>query len=343
MASKEQAHVSQSPESATLGPSANGRIILCGVDVVRDGRTEPFLEYRPIQSSAPAAWRGIALENYAVPAVLIRRHEHPEPFLHLVLSGAVKYEVRTRGKTLRFSARPGTTFLLPRGTIDEVEWRGPTQRLAVAIHSRLLTSVLDETAHRSDVELTEHWELLDRHISALLLELAADLDDGSPAGTLYGESLATSLAVYLMKRYAVQEVTPIAFKGGLPRYRLRRVLDYIVGNLDQNLSLYQLAGVAGMSPHYFSELFKQSTGRAPHHYVLLKRIERAKELLREPKCSIIDAGLGAGFQNPSHFARMFRRLEGVTPSQFRAHYLTKQLDPVELWSGRWESNCIPNF
>ncbi len=85
-------------------------------------------------------WGGIALENYTVPAVLIARHQHPEHFVHLVLRGTVKYEVNTGGRNLRFTSRPGTIFLLPRGTVDEVNWVGPTQRLAVAIRPRLLTS-----------------------------------------------------------------------------------------------------------------------------------------------------------------------------------------------------------
>ncbi len=323
MASKHRANVSQSSASAQARPSTTSRIILPGVDVVREGRAEPFLDSRPIRSSAPAQWEGIALENYTVPAVFIPRHEHPEHFLHVVLSGAVKYEVRTRGQNLRFTSRPGTIFLLPRGTVDEVNWAGPTQRLAVAIHPRLLTNALDEAAHGTDVELTEHWELIDQHISALLLEMTADLDDSSPAGTIYGESLANALAVYLVKRYAVRRVAPIVFKGGLPGYRLRRVLDYIADSLEENISLSQLAAIAGMSPHYFSELFKQSTGRAPHSYVLLQRIERAKQQLRDPKRSIIDAGLDAGFQNPSHFARVFRKLEGTTPSKFRADYVPR--------------------
>jgi len=264
-------------------------------------------------------WAGIALENYTVPAVFIPRHEHPEHFLHVVLSGAVKYEVNTRGQNFRFSSRPGTTFLLPRGTVDEVNWAGPTQRMAVAIHPSLLTSALDETAHEADVELTEHWDLIDRHILGLLLEMTADLDDSSPAGTIYGESLANALAVYLVKRYAVRQVIPVIYKGGLPRYRLKRVLDYIAASLDEDISLSQLAAIAGMSPHYFSELFKQSTGRAPHNYVLFQKIERAKQQLRDPKRSIIDAGLDSGFQNPSHFARVFRRVVGTTPSSFRAN------------------------
>ena len=244
-------------------------------------------------------------------------------FLQVALSRAVKYEVRTKGRNLRFTSSPGTIFLLPRGTVDEVNWAGPTHRIAVAIHTSLLTNALDETSHETEIELTEHWDLIDRHISALLMEMTADLEDGSPAGTIYGESLANTLAVYLVKRYAVRRVTPAVFKGGLPGYRLKRVLDYIADSLEGNISLSQLAAIAGMSPHYFSELFKQSTGHAPHNYVLVQRIERAKQKLRDPRRSIIDAGLDAGFQNSSHFARMFRKLVGTTPSKYRADNVSR--------------------
>ena len=202
--------------------------------------------------------------------------------------------------------------------MDQHHWAGPTERLVVAIHPRLLTNALDETAHRTDVELTERWDLIDEHISALLHEMAADLDDGSPAGPIYGESLATGLGVYLLKRYAVRPLTPVTYKGGLSGYRLKRVLDHIAASVEEDISLAQLSAIAGMSPHYFLELFKQSTGCTPHSYVLLQRIERAKQRLRDPACSIIDAALDAGFENPSHFARVFRRLVGRTPSQFRA-------------------------
>jgi AraC family transcriptional regulator len=302
-------------------PSTFARLADPAVNVVRDGRIEPFLDCCPTKSSAPVHWGGIALEKYTVPAVFIPRHEHPENFLHVVLNGAVKYEVNTRGRHLRFTSRPGTIFLLPRGTVDEVNWTGPTQRVIVNIRTSLLTHALEETAHQTDVELTEHWNLVDRHISVLLAEMMADLEDNSPAGTVYGESLANALAVYLLRRYAVQRITPITYKGGLPRNRLKRVLDYIAASLEEDLSLAKLAAIAGMSPHYFSELFKLSTGRAPHNYVLMQRIERAKELLRNPKRSVIDAGLDAGFQNPSHFARMFRKLEGTTPSTYRAEHM----------------------
>jgi AraC family transcriptional regulator len=311
------------PNGSREHASASNGCIDPGIDVLREGRAEPFLDRRPTLSSSPVQWGGIALERYAVPALFIPRHEHTNAFLHLVLRESVKYEVNTRSRVLRLISRPGTIFLLPRGTVDEVNWAGPTHRIAVAINPRLLTHVLEETAHESDIELTEHWDLIDRHISALLVEMSADLEEGSPAGAIYGESLANTLAVYLLRRYAVRRITPVVYKGGLPGNRLRRVLDYIAENLETNISLSKLAAIAEMSPHYFSELFKQSTGRSPHKYILLQRIERAKQHLRDPNRSIIDVGLEAGFQNPSHFARMFRQVAGTTPSRFRGDVLSK--------------------
>lgn len=307
------------PHKVARIPAA-GRPVLTGVEVLREGRVEPLLHSHATVTSAPAQWWGVVLEGYSSPACVIHKHkhEHVENFVHVVLQGSVKYEVLTRGKTLKFTAVPGTTFILPRGTVDELRWGGPTHRIAAAIHPHLLVNSVDEATQEGGIELEEHWNLTDPNIMAVLLAMRADLDAGSPAGRLYGESLANALAVYLLGRYAVRPYTPRAYKGGLPRYRLKRVLDYIAGNMSGELSLSQLSAIAGMSPHYFAELFRQSTGSAPHQFVLRQRIELAKERLRDPRRSVIEAALEAGFQNPSHFSRMFRKLVGVSPSAFQS-------------------------
>jgi AraC family transcriptional regulator len=124
MGDKNCTGVSKSTNAAQARRPAVSRLIVPAIDVVREGRPEPFLDSHPTRSSTPAQWSGIALENYTVPAVFIPRHEHPEDFLHVVFSGAVKYGVYTKGRTLQFISRPGTMFLLPRGTVDEVNWLG---------------------------------------------------------------------------------------------------------------------------------------------------------------------------------------------------------------------------
>jgi AraC family transcriptional regulator len=104
----------------------------------------------------------------------------------------------------------------------------------------------------------------------------------------------------------------------MPTARLNRVVDFIRQNVAKETRLWELADLAGMSPHYFCQLFKQSTGLSPHQYVLRRRIECAKEYLRDPKFTVRDVARATGFLDQSHFAKVFRRIVGATPAQFRA-------------------------
>ena len=122
MGDRNRNRIPKSVIAAQAPPPTVSGLIVPAIDVVREGRPEPFLDSHPTRSTGQ--WGGIALENYTVPGVFIPRHEHPEDFLHVVLSGAVKYEVHTKGRTRRFTSCPGTMFLLPRGTVDEVNWAG---------------------------------------------------------------------------------------------------------------------------------------------------------------------------------------------------------------------------
>jgi len=291
----------------------------CGIEVVRKGRLEPFAAATARRWSGDT-WSGIVLEEHATPACTIPQHEHREHFLHVLMQGHADYEVKTRGTTRRFRGGPGTMFVLPRGTVDELRWDAPTRRVAVAMQPELFARALDSTADRDDIELVEHWNLDDPHIATVVRAMALDLEAGSPAGRLYGESLANALAVYLLNRYAVRRETPTRVRGGLAPAPLRRVLDTIESRLADDLPLADLAAVAGMSEHYFVERFRASMGDPPHRYLMLRRIERARQLLgdRRRRCSVIEAATESGFTNASHFARVFRRFTGVSPSRFQA-------------------------
>ncbi|NEQ26951.1 MAG: helix-turn-helix transcriptional regulator, partial [Microcoleus sp. SIO2G3] len=103
---------------------------------------------------------------------------------------------------------------------------------------------------------------------------------------------------------------------GLPRHTLRQVMDYIHEHLDRDLTLATLAAIAQISPSYFSNLFKQSTGLSPHQYVIRCRVDRAKQLLRQGKLSIAEIAYSLGFTHQSHFSHHFKRLVGNSPKAF---------------------------
>ena len=118
---------------------------------------------------------------------------------------------------------------------------------------------------------------------------------------------------------AVFPVEPRSYAGGLRQTTLRHVLEYLQAHLDQELPVTALAAVAQLSPAYFSRLFKQSTGLSPHQYLLGQRIERARELLADPRRRVAEVSYELGFSSQSHFTTVFRTLVGVTPRAYQRH------------------------
>ena len=293
-------------------------LTVSGVEVLRQGLLTPLLPNKSVLSSEIIAWEGMALEAHTANSCFIPEHEHPTHFLQLQTGGPVRYEVSTGRKTISETAGPGTIFVCPRGTQDHALWKGPTNRITVVLHPRLLTRTLEETAHCADLELMEHWNLRDRRIESLMLALYADIEDGSSAERLYGESIGTALSVYLTQKFAVFRPKIASYHGGIPLARLKRVTEYIEAHLDEDITLSALAEISGMGSHYFCELFKQSVHLSPYQYVVRRRVERAKGYLQDSHLRVIDAGVAAGFKNQSHFAKVFKRIVGATPSQFRA-------------------------
>jgi AraC-like DNA-binding protein len=105
--------------------------------------------------------------------------------------------------------------------------------------------------------------------------------------------------------------------GGLPRYKLRRVMAYVDARIGGPISLDDLANVAGVSRFHFHRQFCKSVGVTPHEYVLRARIERAKGLLTASDLTVGEVSGAVGFADQSHFSNIFRKLTAMTPRSFR--------------------------
>jgi AraC family transcriptional regulator len=100
-------------------------------------------------------------------------------------------------------------------------------------------------------------------------------------------------------------------------WRMRRLIEYIEENLGDNLSLERMATEVGISPLYLARAFKTAVGQSPHRYVLERRLERAKELLRSTDTPIVEVSLAVGFSSQSHLSNWFLRQVGVSPAVYR--------------------------
>jgi AraC family transcriptional regulator len=286
------------------------------IRVRQEGYCVPVVAGVPALSSAESPWQGALLERHVHGPYSLDTHQHLSYFLCVHLSSPAPVLWRSGGKAGQSILRPGGSVVLTRGTEDTFSFPQPMERILLNLDLALFQRALPDRA--SAPELMNQWGANDRQIEYIVRALEADIQSGLPAGKLYGESLLTALAVHLQRRYGVAPPKDEKTRNGLPKTRLNRVLEYIEANLHQDVALTALAETAGMSPHYFSEMFRQSTDFSPHQYVLRRRIERARKLLHDARVSVFEAGVRSGFSEPSHFTKMFRRIVGVTPTRYRA-------------------------
>ncbi|MGY4622469.1 AraC-like DNA-binding protein [Bradyrhizobium sp. USDA 4486] len=103
----------------------------------------------------------------------------------------------------------------------------------------------------------------------------------------------------------------------LPKWRLRRVEQYIADHFDRCISLSELANVAGLSRMHFAAQFRTATGYRPREYLLKYRIEHAKTLLATTARPLAEISLAVGFSTQAHFSTVFKRISGLSPARWR--------------------------
>ena len=140
--------------------------------------------------------------------------------------------------------------------------------------------------------------------------------EGGYADRILIESLGTTLCIRIAQRFVGR--LPLPTSKGLSPERLQRVRDYVEAHLDDDLSLTVLADIACLSAYHFSRSFKEAAGAGPQRYVIRRRLERAKRLLRQTHQPLAMIAQEAGFADQSHLNSIFRREMGVTPGRFRA-------------------------
>jgi AraC-like DNA-binding protein len=214
-----------------------------------------------------------------------------------------------------------TRYLIP-GAAGELIWvcrEEHTQSITLYAHPLLIVHAAYESPHIDRVEVVPHFHADDPLLHHIILVLKAEIEAESMVARLYAELLTNALAVHLLRRYATCRPLTGACPSGLSKPKIHRMAAYIEAHLAHELSLIELAAVAQMSPDHFARLFRQATGRTPHQYVIMCRIERAKRLLVETTLPIIDISYQVGFTDQSYFTAVFRKHVSTTPKAYRAN------------------------
>jgi len=272
----------------------------------------------PLLSSRVRGWDGLVVELHSFRDL----DTVVQPTYHVIavhLAGTVTLRRTLAGRTHTRKMASGDITITPVGL--RVRWQQSSPSLVMLL--RLSTEYVrrmagDEFAMNPDrFEIRSTFAARDAALAELGRRLLAGLELEGADSHLYVDTLTCELAIHLLRNYTTMAA------GEWPRtrlspHKLRCAVDYVEENLASPLTLAVLADAVALSPGHFAHAFREATGVSPHRYVVERRVERAKDLLRHSALPITEIADQVGCPSNSHFSVLFHRVTGITPRQFRA-------------------------
>ncbi len=133
------------------------------------------------------------------------------------------------------------------------------------------------------------------------------------------EEVCTRLLEVVLVRLGRQEELSLGqeHSGSRTSRECGLVRRYIDNHFKENLNLDQLARLAHVNKYYLAHAFRREFGTSPINYLISRRVEESRFLLRETDHSLALIAQMLGFSSPSYFSQCFRRVEGISPMEYR--------------------------
>jgi AraC family transcriptional regulator len=248
---------------------------------------------------------------------------HDSQFVIMTLQPGVEDLSIDGGPTQRLEYVAGDIALCRRHVVGQVQSRNQMKKLRFEVSDLRLSEAAGD-ANR-EIELQNITRLEDMRIRALMTAVNVERTHGFPSGQIFLQSVEVALAAVLVHTYSLSVKARNPIRGGLSDNSRRNVIDLVRSRISEDISLADMAAVTGLSITHFSRIFKRSMGESPHQFVLQQRVQYAKGLLLKLNLRVIDVALASGFKTQQHFARIFREMCGLSPTEYQRLKLSKRL------------------
>lgn len=282
----------------------------------------PHREPREPESlSSGVPWGGGTSERFRVIRTrrlapqLVAEHPVHDYQIDVHIGRPTRMRTRQDGRTRTAILASGALIYSPAGSVCQASWDDPREVAFVTFSSTFAEQVLDAPAARR-LPASPRFGVRDPLIHQLTLALLDDPRPDDPAGATYREAMAAAIVL----RLAHGPLGGLAERlrpPSLTRIQVRRAVDFAEDRLGEAIRLTDWAAHLGLGAHAFARGFRGATGVAPHRFLLDRRVERAKEILKAEPTRLVDIALALGFSSQSHFNRVFRARTGVTPGAWR--------------------------
>jgi AraC-like DNA-binding protein len=273
-----------------------GALGKAGMMVARIREDDPHLEMTNPVPEDDAYIVGVMLRDFA--DLRWREEDREAPVTALAAGDTVFNDLRRNPRFFKNSPMDAIAFYLPQSAFDEIADDASAYRIG-ELRCPRGRGVADDTMRN------------------LGLSLVGGFERSQEVSGIFLEHVSFAVCAHIAQTYGGMRPNSMGRRGGLAAWQERRAKEILGANLNGAVRLTELARECRLSVSHFSRAFRQSMGVAPHRWLMNRRVELAKDLLRDRDSSLSEIALRCGFADQSHFTRVFTRRAGVSPGAWR--------------------------
>ncbi len=256
------------------------------------------------------------------------------PFFRLYLVNEGNAELNISGKKYRLT--PGHLYLIPPFTTHSDHCDGKFSLYYMHVYEELTKNISWFDQMQFPVEASSH------PLDAVLMQRLLDINPGrelkrydpdsyNDSDNLYqsiAENRHQSLHAQLETDGIIRQLLARFFATAIPLNqsqdnRIIKALRFIRENIDRKITVRQLASICCLSEDHFIRLFRQELRQTPIDYINRKKIEKAQLLLVVRNLTMKEIAYTLAFENVSYFNRLFKKMVGKTPGEYRKYFITQ--------------------
>lgn len=272
-----------------------------------------------LSASDDLGWKDVAQRSYRYQGLDV---EIPPLAWFLIVHyrlGETPMDRQFDGRWTRTNCDPGHFSLLSRAAESHWHWTEDVEVSHVYLGNELMCRVASDMQGRSVSEVRLHDVLRgqDPVVDRIAFEITREAMQHSAGSALYAEALSVQLAVHLLRGYASCSLKAPGGASRLSARELRRLEEFVDAHLHEAITLQDMAQVLGVGVWTLSRQLRRTLDVSAYAFVVERRLQRARQLLRAGELALKEVAAAAGFSDQAHMTRMFHRKLGVTPGDYR--------------------------
>lgn len=232
----------------------------------------------------------------------------------------VDWKITYKNETTEIRNNKNDIWFVPANATISRSTNDTHEFIAVRLkHNKLVDSA--KNIIDNNVILKPIYNIKDPHLEHIFRLMLSEVQTNNMNGKYFIDSLVSLLSIHFIGNYCINNADLVENIDGLIKKDFDNIINYINNNLSSNITLEQLSSDLKMDKFDLIKKFKNSMNITPYQFIIQRKLEHSKYLLRNKAYSISDIANMLNFSDQAHFSNSFKKMFGLTPNKYKQNVI----------------------